>query len=125
MGVTVERICPKCAYKKELPEGTGINGRNLKLIRKIFSEEDLKPFEQSLQDGKVKHYVLRQVTGYCETCRDFYSVPVLTYKEGNRELKIKKKKCSVCHNVLQFSEKVHECPRCGAELEVRETGLWD
>lgn len=125
MGRTVERSCPKCSYRKELPEGTGMNGRNKKLIRSIFKESELESFERAVQNEKTVRYELCQETGFCERCQDLFSVAAFRYSVNGEKEKVIRKECPRCQGALSFDEKADSCPRCGTKLNILKKGLWD
>ena len=125
MGILIEQSCPKCGYIKTFHEGCGMNAINLRLIKSVFSDDELAAFLQKLEEKKVKTYQLVGRIGYCEKCHSIADVSVLCYTdvEGN-ELEIQKK-CPLCHNLLSFTRKASTCPRCCIPLERKEIGYWD
>lgn len=125
MGATIERSCPKCAYRRELAEGVGLNGRNKNMIRTLFSEEELKPFEEAVEKEILERYEVRQEVGFCENCHDIESVAVLVFTVSGEKEKIIRKSCPKCQGALSFQGKENVCPRCGTKLKVKEIGMWD
>lgn len=125
MGITVERSCPKCAYRKEFQEGAGMHARNLSRIRAVFSEKELEAFEKALQEKRVGQYELIQETGYCDTCKELETTVLLKYDVDGTQGKTIQKGCTECGKELLFQGKENICPRCGAVMLKKTIGFWD
>ena len=125
MGTMIERRCPKCGYQKTFPEGVGMNGINLRMIRTVFSSEELAVFSKKLEEKKVTSYQMLGRTGYCERCNSIENVSVLCYTDEEGKEMETQKKCPSCQMPLSFSEKAAICPRCSNPLEQKEIGYWD
>ena len=125
MGEMQNWSCKKCGYTKQLPDGCGMNGLNLRLIKKIFQEDEIREFLWALEEKKVTIYLLKQEIGYCDTCKDYMSIPVLEYTlhEGNKI--IVRKACSTCGSEINVHARKEKCPKCNGELEKKKIGLWD
>ena len=99
MGEIRELLC-KCGYKKQIFLGAGIQGYNRMAIARYFSKEAVE-FKELYEAGKVKSFILKNVTVSCKQCRKIESVACFVYKTEFQDKKYIKDSCTDCGNKME------------------------
>ena len=124
MGTVYTAECEKCGYHKEIFAGAGRMDCMPEAFLKALPDEEGEVFNSALSEGG-RNFSIDRKPCVCTECGEIYAMPVVTYQlnGGEHTLTGKCPKCS--SKSVEYIENNVPCPKCGTEIILKKTGLWD
>ncbi len=124
MGKINKLICKTCGKIYYTKNGCGISHGRLENVIPNFNDMDKIEIEKLRKASLFPAFQFEYKSGYCKSCNQIVSVPVLDFMEEGKEFF---GDCEVCGSSLTKDSVINvKCPSCNhKQWDMEAEGQWD